>query len=334
MVMISIIIEAQDEDGPRHNPGGYRNALRTTSNRVLLVEGADDKKSLELLLIEAHKHGIVNSGDRYQIDTGEMLKSPEDRIYGNRDKVELVCHGLPSASSFDRFVAFTDRGIRDLDEEGLIDNLMGHRIQGRLVWSRGRSIEHYLFDSDTYARTIRIVALTSSFEPALELFRDLFHGFLKVACALSYAAKTVNRISLIVGTVEHKILSLSNGVEVDSDAWTSVLLTRTGNNRALTEEIIESYQLWFQHLAGADVAFQRWSCHGHIGFRTLWAGYAPCVRQVTRDSREVGQVLQAPAVSLSNATISAWAYRAMTDGADYPREILAMLVLLNNEALL
>jgi hypothetical protein len=124
----------------QYTPAEFRNFLMMSHDKHLLVEGIDDKIAFKLLFEElSGKHDI-------KIDTAERLINFE-RPLGNREKVEEICRTVTGRSFADKLVGFVDREFREFEwDNDIRDNLGQHKVDGRLVWSRGHSIENYFFD--------------------------------------------------------------------------------------------------------------------------------------------------------------------------------------------
>ncbi len=316
----------QTSSRPRYSPSGYRIRLRTTQNRVLLVEGSSDKRAFQQLFHEARDQGFAEPATGLTIDTAEFLDSPGGVALGNREKVEAVCQGMQPPDAFPHFVGFSDREFRRFDDVALVDQIAGHEIQGRLVWSRGHSTENYFFDAGTLVLAFRAIAATESFAEAVVLFEEVFADLVRLSSAMSLAARDTQRLGLVSGTIDRTIISITDrSVSIDTTAWHRNLMRQTANNGSVSRAVISSYASWEQRLRGADADFLRWTCHGHVGFASLWAGYSRCVLEVSANEVEANRVFRAPADARQDVTADAWARRVITGHADYPREVLAML---------
>jgi hypothetical protein len=312
---------------PQYSIAGYRNKIRTTSRHVLLVEGSSDKAVFRRLLHEA----TVNRGGQLpeyglDIDTAESLIGAESEPLGNRDKVEGVCEGIHDVEAFDHFVGFADREFREFDDLTLSDLLSGHRVHGRLVWSRGHSIENYFFDLDTFSDAVQAVALTDSYVAAVELYTQVFLDLLRMSAAVSLAGRDHGVQGLVAGSLKQAVIVLDGGtVSLDIASWVTELLRSTKGNQALVESITASYATWDESLIVAAPDFLRWLCHGRVGLNAMWTAYSRCVLEVSGDEREANSVLQAGDDVRLRVMTNAWARRSFIDQIEHPRVVLEML---------
>ena len=114
----------------------------------ILLEGSQDKVFF-LRMCEATnsvEHDAVGGQSHCIITTAEELMSEVSGV-GNRTKVERVCELIAAWPFQRRFIGFVDREFREFTFSEIVgDGLRSHRCKDRLVWSRGHSIENYLFD--------------------------------------------------------------------------------------------------------------------------------------------------------------------------------------------
>jgi hypothetical protein len=312
---------------PRYSITGYRNRIRTTRRRVLLVEGASDKTILRRLVYEATSTGGGQlPADGVEIDTAESLIAPALKGMSNRDKVERVSEDMLDPDAIERFVGFSDREFRDFDDSSLSDLLAAHHVHGRLVWSRGHSIENYLFDLVTFSNAVKAVSFTDSYPEAIEIFGQIFGGVLRVAAAASLAGRDHEVQGLVAGSLKSDVIIVDTGtVSINIASWTTELERRTGGNRDLAQSIVEAYSTWIGLLTDADPNFVRWICHGHTGFNAIWVAYSQCILVASRDPAEANRVLRVSDDVRLAVMADEWASRTFVDQIEYPREILQML---------
>ena len=174
----------------------FVNEVRMSTHPYILLEGSDDKSFFDILLDMARGspgYQDVSLGT-VAIETAERVKS-DGLGEGNRQKVEKVA-GLVAGTSFqERFVGFVDREFRKFRKGNMIaDSLRAQRRVDRLVWSRGHSIENYLFDFQVFRVPLRDSSVDAeTAETALVWLEQNFKEILGVACALGFAGIEMGR---------------------------------------------------------------------------------------------------------------------------------------------
>jgi hypothetical protein len=318
---------------PRYSISGYRNKIRTTTSRVLLVEGAYDKRAFLRLFHEGRQVGLFDpEAFAVIIDTAEaMIKAEEDAV-GNREKVEAICSGMSEHDEFSHFVGFVDREFREFDDAKIVDLVQRHRVEGRLVWSPGHSIENYYFDPQSLAELVQAAAFTQSFLAAFTLYSQIFVDLMRTLCAASLAGRDNQVPGLIAGTFGSGAINISTGtVSINSPIWKTRLLSKTKGNIQLAESIITSYLAWRERLADAQPTVLRWQCHGHVGFAATWIAYSRCVYEAGGDADEANCVLTVGEAARQSISADIWARKAVLEEAEYPREIFELLALVPSE---
>ena len=307
-----------------YDPSGYRNLLRMSDENRLLVEGKRDKQFFKLLLDEFCTQDIT-------IDNADILID-FDRPVGNREKVELICQSVKDKSYSDRLVGFVDREFRKFElGETIEDKLSTHKIENRLVWSRGHSIENYLFDFSILRHPLRDLSATDCFDEALALFEKIIESTVRKACAASLAAKELEKLKLIATSFNWKLLEVLNSqVILSLELWKQEL-TKKNLPLGETEKIINRYQYWSQKIETVDFNLAKWLCHGHIGISFIWATYSRCVydvcihKGVAKPETEVAGIQRIKENNRFHACASWCARQARKHQCDYPLEVLQLL---------
>ena len=120
-------------------PNDYHHYIRFSTKRHILVEGRDDKRLLKALLNELIGEPAMRT---VEIDTAEQLIG-FDEIAENRKKVEAVNDRIANKPYGNKIVCFVDREFRGFDLDRMHDDVGEHRVSGRLVWTRGHSVEFF-----------------------------------------------------------------------------------------------------------------------------------------------------------------------------------------------
>jgi hypothetical protein len=318
-------------DGLNYNPAGYRNMVKMSSFKHILVEGKDDKRSMKYLIQDLWgKRSDILVHGAHQIQFGINI--------GNRERVEEICRNINGKKYAKRFVGFVDREFREFDLANEIRDLINkHNILDRLIWSRGHSIENYYFDFIVLSKPLRDYSLTQYFDDALDLFEQSFEQVIKLACALSLASWQCNLLKPAKRCMDWSILEF-NGLEltINTTIWLNSLISKQKVRYEEASVLIDTFQLWLEKVSKTHFNTVRWLCHGHIGIAFIWAAYARCVFEVCHKSgcedprREANHVLKADETVRFNGCASEWAKQAPHRSCEYPTDVFAHLGLLEH----
>jgi hypothetical protein len=309
-----------------YSPAGYRNMIKMSAFKYILVEGRDDKISLTYLIQDLlGKHSDIKVHGAHQIRFGNDI--------GNRERVEAICESLKDESSAKRFVGFVDREFREFDlNENINDLINKHNIIGCLIWSRGHSIENYYFDFTILERVLRLYSVTEYFDEAIILFEQNLQSILKLACAISLAAYEHKILKPVRSSIDWKILDFNASIlDINTANWSKTLIKKQKIRNEDTDALIGAFQAWFEKVSKADYEIVRWLCHGHIGLTFIWAAYARCVFEVCERAksvdpwREANKVLKAEETVRFNGCASEWARQAVNKLCEYPTSIFEHL---------
>ena len=263
-----------------YSPAGYRNMIRMSSFKHILVEGKDDKRSLVYLIQDFFgKRPDIKIHGAHQIRFGSDI--------GNRERVEVICESLKDEGCAKRFVGFVDREFREFDlSEDINDLINKHNIIGRLIWSRGHSIENYYFDFTVLRRSLRHHSVTEHFDDALSLFEQNLEQILKLACAIGLAAHERSLLRPTRSSIDWKILDFNaSSLDVNTTGWLKALIKKQKIRNEDADALIGAFQVWLGKISKTDLNIIRWLCHGHIGLTFIWAAYARCVFEVCQRAK-------------------------------------------------
>jgi hypothetical protein len=315
-------------DELNYNPTGYRNMVKMSRFKYILVEGKFDKIALHYLIDELFgKCPDLRVHGAYQIQFGSNGSRK-----GNRERVEEIAESIGSKKYAKRFVGFVDREFRGFElENGIEDMLTKHNVVKRIIWSRGHSIENYYFEFTVLRGPLRDFTTTSHFSDALDLFEQNLEQILKLACAASLAGLELGQLEKVKCSITWELLQFDTSkLSIITSNWLSNLTRGKLSNEA-AQRLISSFQLWLEKLSEVDFSILRWLCHGHIGTAFIWAAYARCVLEVSQRSggrdplNEARNVLKAEETVRCNGCASAWAKYAQRKSCEYPKEIFAYL---------
>ena len=309
-----------------------------SKHRHILLEGSRDK-SFFRRMNEAARSVRHCTPPNVDITTAEELKAEilnaQDRI-GNRDKVELVCGMVGKRPFQNRFLGFVDREFREfVFSDTIADTLRSHHCEGRLVWSRGHSIENYMFDYEVFREPL------CDFSPnqrvadiALGILKDNFPEILNIACALGLAAREQCHLSTVRRTIHWSNLELTEStLRWDIGRWTSGLVQHSHLDTTTSKTLACEFERWLEIARASDPDNVRWACDGHIGMDLIWSTYARIIYDIRRSAVKAGAKAanQREAILRANGNIKFnhlarnWARSTSADGGDSPIFCLSMI---------
>ncbi len=317
----------------KYTPTEYRNMLRMSHSKFLLVEGKNDRRFFQFLLNElfSRTHQDIPR-ESINIDCAEDLIKVENS-YSNRQKVELICSSVQNTALAVKLIGFVDREFREFDMNDVPrDKLTSHNVKDGVVWSRGHSIENYYFDFYTLRDPLRENSDIDHFDQALDLFGKLLNSTLCVACSISLAAKELGKLKQIRKSINWKVVEItSSEVKLKLDDFKQELIRFHRFTEGESKRFIESINEWSKRVDKADITCIRWMCDGHIGFSFMWSVYGQCVLKtcehigIERPEAEVQKVLGANDDTRHRACNNCFVRRALDNLTEYPLEVVNFL---------
>lgn len=317
---------------PQYCVDAYVRRLRMTGNRILLVEGKSEKRMFSRLL-DTLPPPIQDHSSRIVIDTAEIVRSPTNGRLGNREKVELVCRmasrNRPSGSS--KLVGFVDRELRRFDCDGntIADHLGAHMVDQILVWSRGHSMENYLFDYGILRGAVFCLATNDpdDLQAALTAFENAFASILEVACCVSLAARDVNQLRAVEGHVDWTTLRLdSTSMTIEMSTWEDHLVKKAKFDEDVVQKLLDRYMYWEPVVQASDREVIRWVCHGHISESIIWESFARCMYETCgQDAKKIRRLMDSKKYKRVCSCIECWMKKIHEGDHIYPRPVMLML---------
>jgi 5S rRNA maturation endonuclease (ribonuclease M5) len=313
-----------------YNPAGYRNMIKMSSFKYILVEGKDDKTTIKYLIRELFgKRSDIKIHGAHQIEFGSKI--------GNRERVEEICRSIRGKRQTKRFIGFVDREFRGFELENQInDSIKKHNIIDRLIWSRGNSIENYYFEFNILSKSLRHFSTTEYFEDALDLIEQNLEQIINLACAVGLAGYQCNLLTPIRNSIGWQVLEFkASHIVIKIDSWLNILINKQKIRKEDALKLIDAFQYWFNKVSETDFNIIRWLCDGHTGITFIWAAYACCVFEVSQrygvkePQNEATNVLRANETVRFNGCASEWAQQVCKGFCEYPREIFTRLELLD-----
>ena len=257
-----------------YDVASYWAKIRMTSLKHLLVEGKTDQRLFKLLLSE-----LLGVSHRVVVECAELIRNEEPM--GNRAKVEAVCDGLNGSVHAEKITGFVDREFRGFGlEDSVADGIGTHYMAGRIVWSRGHSLENYFFCIEVLRHPLRSLTGSVHFEDALTMFESSLASVMRIASAVSLSALDNQLIALLARSITPRVFRYANSIlSVDETQWAHVLSSQHRLDAARIASVLTSYASWIARLGEADEITCRWICHGHSGMSIIFAAYAFFVQQ-------------------------------------------------------
>ena len=257
--------------------------IRMSNDSFILVEGSGDKNFFETLQWNARIE--QRSMPCAAVVSAEIIRSDHSGD-GNRTKVERICELIEGEPFAYRLVGFVDREFRSFRfGPSIEDDLKAQRDVGRLVWSRGHSIENYFFELDTAVHPLYACTPTASVaESSLDLLRANFARIMNIACAIGLAANDINQLQNVRGSIDVAPFTVRDStIDWEIDKW-KTRLTNTPLPSHLIGALVDRYEHWLEVSRRSDAENVRWSCDGHIGLKMIWSAYAAFVFETRQRS--------------------------------------------------
>ena len=260
----------------------YLNQVRMSQQCHILLEGAQDKTLFSAMLEKERFWIEPTQCQEIVLSTADHIQS-EDGIQGNREKVETICSRITDRFFAGRFAGFVDREFREFDCDATIqDKLKRQYRSGRLIWSRGHSIENYLLDFEVVEQTLRdCTDDTDTASIALGYLRDNFQRMLEIGCALGFCAFEASLLDVVRRTIDWESITLENGeVLWNIEKWKEHMSSQSKLDTETREQLANQFTDLLVITRASDPVDVRWACDGHIGLNLLWNTYASIVYHV------------------------------------------------------
>jgi hypothetical protein len=314
-----------------------------SDKRRLLVEGRDDVIAFKLLLKRLFLEPEVSvfSAELVQLEEIEELadgKSSGEGV-GNRQKVERICRiingtNVNRSSRQGEVVGFIDRDFNGFDWiDGFADYVGKHRVirEINLVWSRGHSLENYVFDIAILGEAFD--GYTEYFDETLKLFARHFEDTIRLACAATLAGiASNNNLKMIQDSIDWELFKITDTkIELDTDIWSNHLQRRFSVTSNQAQELVSLYKTWQPKVKECVFDIIRWFCHGHIGFTFIVEMYTRCVFEICaslgeeEQKRQFNRVRKFGYQNKWNDCVKSWCRKTQTNTTVYPQEVFQLL---------
>ena len=202
-----------------------------------------------------------------------------------------------------------------------------------MVWSRGHSVENYLFDFRCFAEKAKEYLPAEFLSTAVQLFQQVFQDAVRVACALGLAGyhHPTQNLKVMSRAVDWHCLSMDGGrLVLDLERWKQELAQKHMASDWINEGE-KQYLKWWVIVSSADYQVVRWLCHGHVGIAAVWAAFARCVYQACSTLTPVERDNLAKAAATANkqirfrGVVEQWTQQALKSHLECPNVIFRML---------
>jgi hypothetical protein len=320
---------------PRFTPDEFRQYIKFSTKKHILVEGSGDKYSIDCLWKGfTSQANQLTIREQISVDSAQSLVQLESGTGNNCEKVKEVSRSICNKSYANRFVGFVDRELNNFNwdyelSHALQDNMNCHAVEERLVFSRGHSIENYIFELDILNDYFCVLSTSPYTRQALHIFNSLFPSALCIACTISLAASKVRVLKKIESTIDWELIHISSdNISFLLDDWIDKLVNRQMelNQR---ESLKEAYNIYYQYVINSSLSIVRWMCHGHIGYEFLRALYERCLVAACPNNqdreKERGEISWVKKEKMFSILINCWIKRVLDNNCEYPREIFELL---------
>jgi len=316
---------------PKLTPQEYRNYLRISSKKHILVEGKNDKYFIDRMLYYlANEIEKPELNEEVVVDTAASLIKADSGTGSNKEKVEEIANTVVDKDYSQRFIALIDRELYlfDWDYEKiqiLQDNFPRHNIEKRIIRTRGHSLENYLFELDIVSNFFNINTTIPNPQTATNLFRKIFKSVIYSACTIGLAATKSSLLQKIEsGIFWRNFIELTSGeINFLLEDWLNFLTDKRSVPESKISEIKHNYKIYIQLINQTSFEIVRWLSHGHIGYDFLKEAYIKCVMQVTQEADS--NVNWTTKDKMLQQLINYWIEKILSNDRMYFQEIFEML---------
>ncbi|GAA5527641.1 DUF4435 domain-containing protein [Herpetosiphon gulosus] len=296
----------------------------------LLVEGSSDWNAFKKII---HTISEIQEDESIAedifIDTAEMFSNSGNEVHGNRMKVELACKLIEEKISSGKVLGFVDREFRNFTIDSKItDEINKHYRDGIIIWSRGHSIENYLFNIRILKSVFQDITDTRYRYDASIKFNKIFASILVNVCILSFVCcesdnidRTSNQITFNCFNISDDKISFNMEIFVEN-------LRNNGFSIENIQKIKDSFDKYQNIVHNTDPSVLRWICHGHVGINLLWVIFAQCVYNVCLESpqTEANKALMPKKDLRFKQSISTWITYYLQDQEEFPVDVVNFIL--------
>lgn len=219
------------------------------------MEGRRDQLAVQRLLVAANLTSMAT------IDAvGQRVKSNDGSGDGVKSRVIRLCQTMTSQN----VVGLVDRDYLGFAlSEKVVDEVP--LMDGNVWFTRGHSIENYIFDGDIIWQAILQLSVDVTDDLQAKL-ATIFETVLRQICALSYTAYTFNLLGHLKRAVGERrtAMFLEDGV-IDVAVLLAELSSVDGGANALQQFFEDTWEI----IGVSTVSDVQWLIHGHVGLQCV-----------------------------------------------------------------
>lgn len=292
--------------------------IRRNSRHTLLVEGDSDRTMLSPLIIRANRDPKLPP---IVVDSAEIIKSPG---LGNREIVEAV-HSTAKAVGVGNYACIVDREFRSFNcTAPYRDDQPRHHVQDDvLFWTRGHSVENYLFTAESVIRYLEIdhaAVLPPDFRNVVRVNYDkVFVEALAFSLA-AFGASLIKKSDGVV-TLNSWKQDSSGNPQLDIVQIGDILKSRAASAASLSQltVLLDTHRT---DLLAAWPSFARWLTHGHLGMQIVWTGIGYLFSEYDIRTDILDQICRGQNDMKSKICADLWAGRCFEHSPDETPESL------------
>lgn len=314
-------------------PEAYRNYLRMSKKKHILVEGKWDRIAITFLLGEMTRLAKIKTED-ISVETAEQIIGSDGIKIGNREKILDIAKSIKEKDYKIKFLGFIDREFDDfeIEDDVIRDKVCCHKSDDRILFSRGHSIENYWFETSILGLTLEGQSTIPFSDQVLLMYGEIFQEALYQACSLGLAASELQILGRLDKSFKWIFFELKSKNELYFllEDW----IFHVKENRNISDELARSLEekfiFYLEKLRRSENFLPRWLCHGHIGIDFLYAVYCACLLNVAsqaenQDKSPISHIEWVGRDALFYLLIKSWAKKALNGDCEYPEEIASFL---------
>jgi hypothetical protein len=325
-------------------PEEYITEIIMSDKSFLLLEGSDDEDFFIIVYNFLRNNKTQISPEKLEllkniiIDTAESIKGE----LGNRAKIEKICELVAQETSNinRRVLGFVDREFREFEySNDLQDHLKTHKINKRLIWSRGHSIENYFFEISTLREAFNNYLISSFYQEAFEIFESKFDQTLRITCALSLAGFSENLLDPIAKSLNWQCIEItSTSLKINLEKWEQILTKQFKLDQLRIHNLFNQFETYLKMTYKSDLETSRWLSHGHIGFNFMFGVYGKCLSIIaasdsdqrknhSKEAEKVNENKKTRFRTVANAWIRSQSFEKQNNNThDFPIKCFWMLI--------
>jgi len=285
----------------------YLDELHKSHLQRIIVEGKGDHIFFDFLRESILDKTYYQSLAKLQIDTVQDLCDFDVPINGNKEKVIRIINLIKGKPCESNIMAFVDREFEDFEfhDGKIIDKIKCQQQYGRVIFSRGHSIENYLNTKEVLPAYGNVIAHPKQFQ-AIRMLEKSYDKLLRNACLLSLCGKEFNCLEKIRDkTLDIKIIQIKGDVvDVNFDEWIKLFEDRCRDIKI--EELNNYLSENRSKINESDLLVLRWFSDGHITEKLFSKAYLAIMRNLIQPMNQESVHNKLDDYEIMNHKLSVW----------------------------